>query len=139
NYPLGDPEGAFFPTAEASAEASGAGILGAPQLVGDKAKTKCHGAISKAVVADVGEILKNAVKCQGSVDKLASVFGTLAGDCVVTPVKAGPKGEAAIAKACVGITGADVGSCDPLPQCVTASATTTGQTLASAIYGEPTP
>lgn len=139
NYPLADPESAFFPTAESSTESSGAALLGSPALLGDKAKIKCHAAISKAVVQDVGEIVKNAVKCQGGVDKLATTFAQLAADCVATPVKAGPKGEAAIAKACAGITGADVGSCDPLPTCVTAAATTAGQSLATAIYGQPTP
>lgn len=139
NYPGGDPDGVFFPVAENAVEAAGAALLGAPQIQGDKAKIKCHAAISKATVKDVAEILKNAVKCQASVDKLASTFGVLDGDCVVAPASAGPKGEAAIAKACGALTGADVGGCDPLPGCVTTAATATGQQLATAIYGEPTP
>lgn len=139
NYANGNPGGAFFPTAESAIESTGTALLGAPQIQGDKAKIKCHAAISKAAVKDVAEILKNAVKCQTGVDKLAATFGELAGDCSVTAATSGPKGEAAITKACGTITGADVGSCDPLPTCVTTNATATGQALASAIYGQPTP
>jgi len=139
NYALGDADAAFFPAAEAAVESSGGALLGSPAIGGDKAKIKCHAAISKAVVQDVGAIVKNAVKCQGGVDKLATTFAELAADCVALPAKAGPKGEAAIAKACSGISGADVGSCDPLPTCVTSAVTTTGQSLAAAIYGQPTP
>jgi cysteine-rich repeat protein len=139
NYANGHPDTAFFPTAESAVEASGTTLLGSPQVQGDKAKIKCHAAISKVVVKDIAEILKNAVKCQGTVDKIADTFGQLAGDCIVTPSTSGPKGETAISKACGAITGADVGSCDPLPTCVTASATATGQALATAIYGQPTP
>jgi cysteine-rich repeat protein len=157
NYAANDPEGAFFGAAEDATEAAGAGLLGSPTIQGDKAKIKCHATISKAALKDVGEILKAATKCQSGLDKLAASFGdfgTLAGDCVATPAKAGPKGEIAIAKACCGknkicnaadtgvdadIVPADVGSCDPLPACVTATSTATGQALATAIYGQPTP
>jgi cysteine-rich repeat protein len=139
NYPLGDPTGTFFPIAADAVEANGGALLGTPALVGDKAKIKCHAEISKAALKNIDEILKGAVKCQGAVDKAAVVFGELAGNCLAAPIKAGPKGEAGIAKKCAGLTGADVGSCDPLPACVTAASTATGQALASAIYGEPTP
>ncbi len=139
NYELGDPDGAFLPAAETTIEANGTTLLGAPALVGDKAKVKCHAAISKAALKNADEIVKGAVKCQNAVDKVAVQFAELAGNCVVAPLKAGPKGEKAIDKACAGLTGADVGSCDPLPTCVTAASTATGQALATAIYGEPTP
>jgi hypothetical protein len=139
NYAGGDPAGAFFPAAEAAVEANGGTLLGAPALVGDKAKVKCHAEISKAALKNIDEILKGAVKCQASVDKAAVVFGELAGNCLAAPIKAGPKGEVGIAKKCAGLTGADVGSCDPLPTCVTVASTATGQALAAAIYGEPTP
>lgn len=137
NYESGDPSGAFFPVATSSLQTTSTALLGLPQIVGDKAKVKCHSAIVKAEVADVNEILKGATKCQNTEDKLADTFGAL--DCVATAVKAGPKGEASIQKACVGaqITGADVGSCDPLPTCVTQAATASGQAIAAAIYGQP--
>lgn len=139
NYALGDPDGVFLPVAETTIEANGVALLGNPSLVGDKAKAKCHAAISKAALKNADEVVKAAVKCQAGVDKLATTFAEIAGSCVVAPLKAGPKGEAAITKACAGLTGADVGSCDPLPTCVTTASTTAGQTLATAIYGEPTP
>ena len=137
NYADHDPAGIYFPLSATTLETTGAAVLGAPQIVGDKDKVKCHAAIAKAEVADVAEILKAATKCQNGEDKLADTFGAL--DCVATAVKAGPKGEAAIGKACVAkqITGADVDSCDPLPGCVTQAATASGQTLAAAIYGQP--
>ena len=139
NYDLGNPAAAFFPTAEDSVEMSGSELLGAPSLVGDKAKIKCHAEIAKVAAKEVNEIIKSGIKCQNSLDKAAVVFGELAADCVVAPFKSGPKGEASIAKKCAGITGADVDSCEPLPGCVTASATATGQALVAAIFGKPTP
>jgi len=139
NYALGDPDGVFLDTAESTIEANGTTLLGAPALVGDKAKIKCHAAIAKAAIKNVDEIVKGAVKCQNALDKVGTSFAELAGNCVVAPLKAGPKGEAGITKQCAGLTGADVDSCDPLPTCVTAASTATGQALATAIYGEPTP
>ncbi len=137
NYADHDPAGSYFPLSETTLETTGAAVLGAPQIVGQKDQVKCHAAIVKAEVADVAEILKAATTCQNGEDKLADTFGAL--DCVATAAKAGPKGEAAIGKACVAkqITGADVGSCDPLPGCVTQAATASGQALAAAIYGQP--
>jgi hypothetical protein len=138
NYALGDPDGVFFPAAENAVEANGTALLGSPALVGDKAKVKCHAEISKAALKNIDEILKGAVKCQNALDKTGTVFAELAANCVATPVKAGPKGEANITKKCAGVTGADAGSCDPLPTCVTMASTATGQALATAIYGQPT-
>ena len=137
NYESGDASGAFVPVATSSLQTTSTALLGAPHIVGDKAKVKCHSAIVKAEVADVNEILKGATKCQNNEDKLAETFGAL--DCVATAVKAGPKGEASIQKVCGDkqITGADVGSCDPLPGCVTQAATASGQAIAAAIYGQP--
>jgi cysteine-rich repeat protein len=139
NYPSADPDSAFFPIAKDAVQTTATTLLGSPQIQTEKAKIKCHAAISKAALGDIGEILKNAVKCQNGLDKLADTFGPIQGDCLATPVSAGPKGEKAITKACTGIAAADVGSCDPLPTCVTSSTTTTGQALVGAIYGKPTP
>jgi cysteine-rich repeat protein len=138
NYPNSDPPGAFIPLAVDAVQASGTGLLGSPDLNGDKAKVKCHTTIAKAAAKDIAEVVQGGVKCQNGADKLATQFGSLQSDCVLTPDKSGPKGEAAIAKACTGLGGADVGSCDPLPTCVTDSAALTGRQLAAAIYN-PTP
>ncbi len=139
NYDLGNSANAFFPTAQDAVEASGAALLGSPDLQGDKAKLKCHAQISKTALKDVNEILKTAIKCQNTLDKVAVSFGELAADCVAIAAKAGPTGEAAIVKKCTGLTGADVGSCSPLPTCATTAATATGQALVAAIFGQPTP
>jgi cysteine-rich repeat protein len=143
NYPSNDPLGAFFPLAVDVIQASGAGLLGAPDIhntKADKAKAKCHAQIAKAAAKNIAEILKGAIKCQNGVDKIATQFGSLQADCLLAPSKSGPKGESAIQKKCIdlGIAAADVDSCDPLPSCVTASSKTSGQQLAAAIYN-PTP
>ena len=118
-------------------EASGAALQGAPSLVGDKLKIKCHKALGKARTAVVAEIMKLSTKCQKTADKTASTFEELLDTCVALPVKSGPKGATAITKACGAITGPEVGSCTPLPDCVVSAATATGQTLAAALYGTP--
>ena len=133
NYPS-DPVGSFLPYVLDEVQGSAIALLGSPAIQGDKAKIGCHGAIAKASAKDLSEIVKGAVKCQNATDKTASAFGSLLGDCVLTPSKSGPKGEAAIAKKCTGIAGADVGSCDPLPGCVTAASGAAGQVLAAAMY-----
>jgi len=138
NYPNNDAPGAFIPLAVGAIQASGTTLLGAPDINGDKVKAKCHAAIAKATAKDIQEVIAGGVKCQAAADKLATQFGSLLSDCVLTPEKSGPKGEAAIAKACPNLTGPDVGSCDPLPTCVTDSAALTGRQLAAAIYN-PTP
>jgi hypothetical protein len=140
NYDQSNPAGVFLPFAETTIATTSTSVLGAPQIVGDKAKVKCHAAIVKAEISDIAEILKAATKCQNAEDKLADTFGAL--ECVATAVKSGPKGEAAITKVCGDkqITGADVDSCEPLPGCVTQAATASAQALAAAIYGQvPTP
>jgi cysteine-rich repeat protein len=133
NY-TSDPLTSFTPFLLNQVQGTGTSLLGSPTLAGDKAKIACHKAIAQASAKDIGEIVKGAVKCQNSTDKNAIQFGPLLSDCVLPPSKAGPQGEAAIAKKCTGITGAQVGSCDPLPTCVTATSGTAGQTLAAALY-----
>ena len=145
NYPNGDVDGTLFPQIETAIEQLAAAVQGAPSLVGDKVKVKCHGEIAKAVAKVVDEILKGSIKCQAVADKAATVFGELAGACLSAPVKSAPATAKSLGKKCESLTGADVGSCDPLlaaapaPSCVVAASTTTAETLAIAIFGEPTP
>lgn len=145
NYPNGDADGTLFPAIATAVEQLSQTALGAPALVGDKAKVKCHGEIAKAIAKVVDEILKGSIKCQSALDKTATAFGELAGACLVAPIKAGPGGNAALAKKCAGLAGADVGACDPLlaaapaSSCVVTSSTGAGESLAVAIFGEPTP
>ncbi len=133
NYPS-DPVTSFVPFLFDQLQSANESLLGSPAIMGEKAKVACHGTIAKTSAKDVAEIVKGAVKCQGGADKTATTFGALLGDCLLTPSKSGPKGEATIAKKCAGIAGADVGSCDALPACVTGDSSSAGQTLAAALY-----
>ena len=140
NYqPGADAAAVLFPLIEDALEQSGSGLRGSPSLVGDKARVKCHAQIAKAASKNVDETLKLGVKCQNGVDKNALVFGALDPICNVDVSKTTAKGQGAIVKACVtpAIAGADVGSCEPLPTCVTQASTATGRDLLAAIYGEP--
>jgi cysteine-rich repeat protein len=145
NYPNGDVDGTLFPAIESAIEQLATSVQGAPNVVGDKAKVKCHGEIAKTIAKVVDEIIKGSIKCQIGVDKAATAFGELSGACLVAPLKSGPKSDGSLAKQCAAFTGADVGSCDPLlavapaPSCVVGRSTTTGEALAVAIFGEPTP
>lgn len=137
NYAGGDIAGVLGDVVRDEVEASGAALQGAPSLVGDKLAAKCHKAVGKARTAIVAEIIKLSTKCQKTADKTASTFEELLGDCVALPAKSGPKAGSAIAKACGAITGPEVGSCTPLPDCLVSAATATGQDLAVALYGTP--
>ena len=138
NYP-GDNPGSAVPDAiEAALAASGAAVQGAPNLAGDKAKAKCHGAIGKGRSAVVSGVVGGATRCQASIDKTASELGNLAASCVVTAGGAGGKASQKISKACGSTTGVNVGSCDPLPGCVVSAGEETGRIVAQAIYGEVT-
>jgi cysteine-rich repeat protein len=145
NYANGDADGALFPVIAAAVEQLGQTALGTPALVGDKAKVKCHGQVAKAIAKVVDEILKGSVKCQAALDKTATAFGELAGACLVAPLKSGSSSNTALAKKCVGLGGGDLGGCNPLfgpsaaSSCVVTSSTATGESLAIAIFGEPTP
>src|SRR5262249_57215386 len=66
--------------------------------------------------------------------RTAPSFGIISAACLGPAPKASKRAQA-IARACRGLTGSDVGSCTPLPDCVIASATKTGQDLAVATYG----
>src|SRR5262249_61048362 len=66
--------------------------------------------------------------------RTAPSFGIISAACLGPAPKASKRAQA-IARACRGLTGSDVGSCTPLPDCVIASATQTGHDLAVATYG----
>jgi len=82
------------------------------------------------------------VGCQLARDKGAATFDALAPACVGDGGKVAAKAAEKIVNACTprgapAFTGADVGSCDPLPACVGAQATTTGQALAGLAFSKP--
>ncbi len=139
NYPGGDIDALVFPFVDGEVSGSSSVLQGTGDLECDKVKTKCLQAIGKARSDVVNEIVKDAVKCQKALDKTGVTFGKLDSSCVATPApKAGPKALAKIQKACVdeGLVGGDVGSCEPLPNCVVDNAKLTGLGLAPAIYSQ---
>ena len=138
NYDGMSVEGAVFPRLDDEIAGNTGILLGSMDFGGDGAKAKCLAAIAKARTAIISEILKGATKCQAGVDKTATTFGTLSPSCEADPSFGAPKGTAkAMAKvpaACESLTGADVGSCDALPDCVIDAAKGSGQVLAREFY-----
>lgn len=150
NFPNGFVEDAIE-RVQSEIEANSAALLGTPALTKEqKIAVKCHAALAKGRLAIVGEILKAGASCQKGADKAATTIEQLtaiASDCLGASSKAA-KVSAAICKACGGkdklcdgVNDVDPGlvdSCSPLPSCVIASATATGEQLARALYGQPT-
>lgn len=136
NYPTSNVDADVFPVIEGQAAGNTIITVGGANQAGNKAKLKCIATIAKARTGVFAEILKESTKCQAAIDKTAVTFGGLDPSCVRTAVKSGPKGDAAIQKACndAGLAGADVGSCAPLPGCVTSEAQLAAQSSASSIY-----
>src|SRR5262249_23541180 len=87
----------------------------------------------------VKTILKNSTKCQQDADDTAMTFGVISPGCVDPGTDAITKATDVINAGCTGLTGTDVGSCNPLPACVTDAAKTIGQQLAQNIYSVPPP
>ena len=139
NYDAMDPETAVEPVIDDSVGGNSAMVVGNANLGGDKAKVKCVEAIGKARTGILKEIVKNSTKCQGNLDKSASTFGPLDASCVDPGAKSVAKAAIKIPASCPSLTGADVGSCDPLPECVTDAAVTSAQGIAKAIYQTNTP
>jgi len=134
NYDGTNPETAVEPVIDDAVGGNSAIVVGNANLNGDKAKTKCVETIGKARTAIFKEIVKNATKCQANLDKTATTFGALDASCVDPGAKSVAKAALKIPEACASLTGADVGSCDPLPTCVTDASVTSAQGIAKAIY-----
>jgi len=139
NYDGMNPETAVEPVIDDSVGGNSAVVVGNANLGGDKAKIKCIEAIGKARTAIFKEIVKNSTKCQGNLDKSATTFGALDASCVDLGTKSVAKAAVKIPASCGSLTGADVGSCDPLPDCVTSASVTSAQGIAKAIYQKATP
>ena len=147
NYGGGDPAARIVSVFDDEIQASGAALQGGPALIGDKQAGKCRDAIGKARSKIVKDVVAAAVKCQKATDKGASSFGPLAAACATAPsAKLIASVSKSITKACrrkvasntfTPITGASVGSCDPLPGCVVTAAAATAATLAGTIYKTP--
>jgi cysteine-rich repeat protein len=139
NYDGTNPETAVEPVIDDAVGGNSALVIGNANLNGDKAKIKCIGTIGKARTGIFKEIVKNSTKCQANLDKTSTTFGALDASCVDPGAKSVAKAISKIPGACGSLTGADVGSCDPLPTCVTDSSVTSAQGIAKAVYQKLTP
>ena len=134
NYPsTSPPMGTVGPLVQAALDGSAASLQG-PTPSGGKARRRCINTIGQVRSTIVHQVLTQAVRCQQAIDRTATTFGLISPACLV-PARSPARRARQIVQACASFTGADVGSCSPLPTCVIASATQTGHDLAVATYG----
>ena len=115
-----------------SLETNGMRLFPALNVGSDKAKKKCLKAIvagrTKLLKASIGQVSgsdrQNAAECEPF--KLSSI----------QPLNAGAV-RAAITKACSGFTGADLGVCADLPECVVTGAQATVRGIAKSVFTAP--
>src|SRR5262249_10216341 len=134
NYDAHDPTGTVDPAILEAAGGNSLAVVGGADLGGDKAKTKCLESIGKARSKMAKEGVQLEGKWHAGIDSFNTTFSSLNGACLLPPTKSGPKGEALISAKCGTLTGADVGSCTPLPGCVTTKTTSDAQDIAKAIF-----
>lgn len=139
NYTGNDPGASVGAVADDTVSGNTLLVLGNSNLMADKAKVKCVETIAKEQAKISKEVLKNSTKCQGTKDKTASTFGAIDPSCVDPAAKSSAKAALDIPKACGTLTGADVGTCDPLPSCVIDTTVAANQDVARAIYQTATP
>jgi cysteine-rich repeat protein len=122
-------------------EEGGAELLGSTLFTGDKQTIKplqkCHQAVGLGQTLVVGGALKSAVKCQSKIDKKATSFGPIDPSCLSGSGAAGGKASAKIGKSCGSLSGATVGSCPALPDCLLTAAEATGRFISRLTYGGP--
>jgi cysteine-rich repeat protein len=99
-------------------------------------KRRCIRGIGRARTSIANGVLAATVRCQRKVDRHATAFGLVAAKCLGNPTRAAArKASRTVERACGALTGAEVGSCDPLPGCLVDSATNTAHDLATTAYG----
>ena len=126
----------IVPGTQVLIEAGAAAVTAETPLSGRAAR--CQRAITKAQRAIAFHVLERSQACQARLDRKSDgTFGPLSEECVADAGSVATRGEAKIERACGALTGADVGSCEPLPDCVASEAQTLGQELARLTYGEP--
>jgi hypothetical protein len=138
NFPDGDPKAAMN-FMELPVEDSGTEIQGSPTLTGDPQTVarleQCHEAIGKTRTAIVNSIVKREMACQKAADRAGGALEALSASCVFGPDRTTEHVRQTLATACQGVAGAQVGSCDGLPDCVVAAATRTAETIVRNTYG----
>lgn len=139
NYPGGAIVSSLLPYLDGDVTGTSGAIDGTADLLCDPLRIKCRQAIGASRSAIVNEALKNATRCQQGVDAIATNFGKIDASCISgAAAKAAAKAISRISSSCTdrGISGVDVGSCDPLPGCVVDAALLTANSLAAGIYSQ---
>src|SRR5262249_51147564 len=134
NYDGQDPENVVGGVIDESVDGNSTLTVGFKDLGQDKAKTSCVDTVGKSRSSVIQEVVKNSTNCQAKLDHKGQPLGPLAPSCVDPGTDAVAAAKTKIQAACGSLTPADVGTCTPLPDCVTDSAVTAGQTIAKAIY-----
>lgn len=142
NYPPCSPEpcdniaSAIVPGSESLIETTAATLFDDAPLSG--AAARCQRAIMSVQRRVSFHVLERSQACQSRLDRKGDGgFGPLSEECAKTAGSIARRGETKITRACGTLTGADVGSCEPLPDCVTEAAQALGQDLARLTYGQP--
>jgi cysteine-rich repeat protein len=143
NYPPCDGDGcdnieaAIVPATQATIQVAAGEVTDESTLRGNAAR--CQRAITRAQKRVALHVLEQSMRCQRRLDdeRGQTDFGPIDEKCLAVAGSSGQHGLDKIARACRGLTGADVGSCDPLPDCVVTVSQTLGQDLARSTYGEP--
>jgi len=101
------------------------------------ASHRCRRTIASAWSRAARTVLRRTLDCQRRIDTRDDAYGPLDASCLAQAGPAGRHAARKIAGACAALTGAAVGSCDPLPDCVVAEAQSLGQALGTITYGTP--
>lgn len=121
---------------ESLIESAAAALFDDAPLAG--AAARCQRAILAVQRRIAFRILERSQACQARQDRKSDGgYGPLSEQCTKAAGTLAKRGRAKIARACGPLTGGDVGSCDPLPDCVTEGAQALGQDLARLTYGQP--
>ncbi len=102
---------------------------------GGTALIRCRQAITRARTIVVEGEFARAIRCQQRLDRHATEFGVIAPACLTVAPRVEARAAKRVSSACGSVSGAEVGSCDALPDCVIASARKTAHTLATTTYG----
>jgi cysteine-rich repeat protein len=129
-----DPVGSIGQSLGVALQATAAEIQGSPSLGGDKQRIKCHKAVGAARSTLVKALLKSAIGCQKLGDVGTCEFSPTSCSNVTAPASTTAGLRSKITRACGSLTGDDIDSCSPLPDCVIDSAVETAQRLVKQIY-----
>jgi cysteine-rich repeat protein len=127
---------AIVPGTQTLLEANASALLGDTALTGRA--MRCQEAIAEARAKVARRALGRAQACQRKRDRKLGTFGAIHPTCLPEGGKY-PAQRALVARACRGLSSAEVGTCDPLPECVLDAAEALGRDLAVVTYGEPLP